>query len=100
VPSAPNPALPPGALSAPAAEINTGAGAAQAIGTAAAGKLAGAVAPHFLAAIAGFTGNYVAQTVLVDLTSAGASAFWDDLQQYVRTHKIDLGPFDFIKGDF
>jgi hypothetical protein len=48
------------------------------------GKLAGAVAPHGLAATSGFTGSIVAQTVVVDLSAGTLTAFWDD--QTVSTH--------------
>lgn len=74
-------------------------GAAQTV-TGLGGKSIGAVAPHWLEAIAGFTGNYITQTVMVDLHAAAASAFWEDLQKYVNTHNIDLGPVNFIKGEF
>jgi hypothetical protein len=36
---------------------------------------------------------------MVDLHTATASAFWDELQNYVNTHDVDLGPFNFIKAD-
>ncbi|WP_292449450.1 hypothetical protein, partial [Methylibium sp.] len=58
-----------------------------------------AVAPHVAQAASGVTSNIAVQTVLVDLHAAAASAFWDDLQDYVRTHNIDLGPLNFIKGE-
>jgi len=64
------------------------------------GKLAGGIAPHLIAPASGFFGSIVTQTVLVDLSAAAASAFWDDLQRYVRTHNVELGPFDFVKGEF
>jgi hypothetical protein len=38
--------------------------------------------------------------IVVDGSSAAASAFFDDLQSYVRTHNVNLGPFNFIKTDF
>jgi RHS repeat-associated protein len=64
------------------------------------GRALGAVAPHVFQAASGFTGSIVAQTVLVDLHAAAVSEGWDDLQEYVRTHDVDLGPFDFLTFDW
>ncbi|WP_034411029.1 toxin TcdB middle/N-terminal domain-containing protein [Derxia gummosa] len=74
--------------------------AAAKVGAGIGGKVAGAVAPHLIAPAGGFFGSVVTQTVLVDLSAAAASAFWDDIQEYVRTHQVNLGPFDFVKQDF
>jgi hypothetical protein len=38
--------------------------------------------------------------VLVDVSAGLVTTYWDDIQEYVRTHNVDLGPFDFIKGDW
>lgn len=39
------------------------------------------------------------QTVLVDAAAGGTAAWFDDLQQYLRTHDVNLGPFNFIAFD-
>jgi hypothetical protein len=57
-----------------------------------ASKIGGAVLPHVAASTAGFTGSYLVQTIAVDLSSAAASGFWDDIKQYVRTHVVNIGP--------
>jgi RHS repeat-associated protein len=99
-PSNPPAGLPANAPTAPTAPVNSFGDAAATVGKGLAGKVAGAVFPHVAAATSGFTGSIITQTVLVDLNAAAASALWDDLQEYVRTHNVELGPFDFIKGDF
>jgi RHS repeat-associated protein len=94
-------AIPPGpGPTPPAPEINTVGGALNQIGTAAAGKAAGVVLPYAAAATAGITGNIITQTIVVDVAASSTAAFFDDLQEYVRTHNVDLGPFNFIKGSF
>lgn len=80
--------------------VNSVGDAAAQVGGKLAGRVGGALFPHAAAATAGFTGSIVTQTVLVDLHAAVVSEFWDDLQEYVRTHNIDLGPFNVVKGDF
>ncbi|WP_345801300.1 toxin TcdB middle/N-terminal domain-containing protein [Microbacterium sp. AZCO] len=97
---APGGAVPGGGATPPAAEINTLGGAAQKIGTEAAGRVAAAVGPHVAAAFAPYAASYIVQTALVDLTAAGGAGFFDDLKEYVRTHNVDLGPFNFIKTDW
>ncbi|MBA3588460.1 toxin TcdB middle/N-terminal domain-containing protein [Methylibium sp.] len=83
----------------PATPVNSFSDAAGKVGTGLLGKGAGAVAPHVAQAASGVTSNIAVQTVLVDLHAAAASAFWDDLQDYVRTHNVDLGPLNFIRGE-
>ncbi len=51
-------------------------------------------------AAAPIAGSYLVQTIIVDISAAGTAAFFDDLQEYVRTHKVGLGPSNFIKGEF
>ena len=86
---------PPG----PTTPVNNFGDAVGKVGTGLAGKTAGALFPHVAAATAGFTGSIITQTVAVDVLTAGpGSLFWDDLQDYLRTHNVDLGPFDFVKG--
>ncbi len=89
-----------GGLTPPAAEINTAGGVASKLGTEAAGRFVSAAAPHIAGAFAPYAGMYAVQAAIVDLTAAGGAGFFDDIQQYVRTHNIDLGPFNFIKSDF
>lgn len=96
----PGAAVPAGGATPPATEINTLGGVATKIGTEAAGRVAAAVGPHVAAAFAPYAASYAVQTTLVDLTAAGSAGFFDDLKQYVRTHNVDLGPFNFIKSDF
>jgi len=100
-PSGSGSGLPPSSAPAgpPAAPITNLGDAAAKVSTDLATKAAGALVPHAATASAGFTGALVVQTIAVDLTAAGSTAFWDDLQGYVRTHNVNLGPFNFIKGD-
>lgn len=90
----------PGAAPAAPPPVNDFGDAMGKVATGFAGKVAGAAAPHVAAAIAPIAASYVVQTILVDLHAAAGSAFFDDLQEYVRTHQVDLGPFNFIKSDF
>ena len=104
-PDPPPPSGPPGvpptpSLSGPPAPVNSLGGAFGQIGTAAAGRAAGVVAPYALAAVAPAAGNALVFAIIVDGGSAATSAFFDDLQEYVRTHNVNLGPFNFIKTDF
>jgi len=48
--------------------------------------------PAVASAVAPYAGT-VAQTILVDLHAAGASAFWADIKDYVRTHDVKIKPF-------
>jgi RHS repeat-associated protein len=91
------PAQPPLTTPPPVNDVGTALGQ---VGTGMAGRVGGAFFPHIAQAISGFTGSIVAQTVLVDLHAAVVSEYWDDLEQYLRTHDVNLGPFNFIKGDF
>lgn len=97
---APGAAAPGAGLTPPAAEINTATGVASKLGTEAAGRFVSAAAPHLAGAFAPYAGMYAVQAAIVDLTAAGGAGFFDDIQQYVRTHNVDLGPFNFIKSDF
>ncbi|WP_456844067.1 toxin TcdB middle/N-terminal domain-containing protein [Cellulomonas sp. P5_C6] len=93
----PNPPPPPLVTPPPVNSVGQALGAT---GGGLAGKFAGALLPHVAQAVAGFTGSVVAQTVVVDLASGVTADLWDDIQAYVRTHNIDLGPFNFLSGGF
>ena len=54
----------------------------------------------FASGITGFTGSIITQTVAVDLLAGTGSLLLTDLQQYLQTHRVDLGPFNFIKGSW
>ncbi len=104
-PDPPPPSGPPGlpsapSLTGPAAPVTSLGGAFNQVGTAALGRAAGVVAPYALAAVAPAAGNAIVFSIIVDGGSAATSAFFDDLQKYVRTHNVNLGPFNFIKTDF
>ncbi|WP_426625352.1 toxin TcdB middle/N-terminal domain-containing protein [Leifsonia sp. McL0607] len=96
----PGAGAPAGGLTPPASEINTATGAVEKLGTEAGGRIVSAAAPHIAGAIAPYAAIYPAQVVIVDLSAAGAAGFFDDIQQYVRTHKVDLKAFNFLKSDF
>jgi hypothetical protein len=51
--------------------------------------------PPVATALAPVAGSVIVQTVAVDLLSAGISAFWGDIKEYIRTHNVDISP---IKG--
>jgi RHS repeat-associated protein len=89
----------PPPVTGPPPPVNSPMAAAGQVGLGLAGKAAGALAPHAAGVLARYTGSIVVQTIMVDLHSAAASAFWDDLQNYVNTHNIDLGPFNLFKAD-
>jgi RHS repeat-associated protein len=90
---------PPQQLTGPPPPVNSPATAVGQTATGLGFKTLGAVAPHAAGAITRFTGSIFIQTIMVDLHTATASAFWDELQNYVNTHDVDLGPFNFIKAD-
>ena len=89
-----------GASGAGGSSISSVGDAAASVGGKLAGHYAGIAAPYAAAWAAPAAGNAWVQAIVVDAGSAAASALFDDLQDYVRTHNVDLGPFDFIKGDF
>jgi RHS repeat-associated protein len=88
-------ATPPAAAAAPSsAPTLLGAG----------GQLAARVlvpqAEIFASGITGFTGSIITQTIAVDLLAGTGSLLFTDLQQYLNTHRVDLGPFNFFKGSW
>lgn len=92
----------PGAAGAPAgspASVGDPWEAVGKVGTGLAGKGLGIAAPYATAAAAPVAGNPWVAAIVVDAGAAGAAALFDDLQDYVRTHNVDLGPFDFLKGE-
>ena len=99
-PAGPAGLAPAASLTGPPTQASTLGGAFNQIGSAALGRAAGVVAPYALAAAAPAAGNALVFAIVVDGSSAAASAFFDDLQKYVRTHNVNLGPFNFIKTDF
>lgn len=100
IPSAPPTGMPPSAVTPPPSSINNFGDAAMKTATGVVGKVGGALAPHAAAATAGFTGSVITQTVIVDIGASAAAGFFDDLQEYLRTHNVNLGPFNFVKSDF
>ncbi|NOK15896.1 toxin TcdB middle/N-terminal domain-containing protein [Corallococcus carmarthensis] len=58
-------------------------------------KLLGVGARYVAALAAQSAGSIITQTIIVDLHAAAATAFWEEVLNYVRTHKIDLGPVTF-----
>ena len=92
-------ALPPGtAPTAAPSSIGTVGGALEKVGTGLLGKVGGALFPYAAASVAGVTGSLLVQTIAVDLAAGPTTAFWDDIQRYLRTQ--NLGPFNFISGSF
>jgi hypothetical protein len=81
-------------------EINDVGAAFGKIGTAAAGRAGGVIAPYAAAALAPVAANAFVSAIVVDAGSASAAALFDDLQEYLKTHNVSLGPFDFAKSDF
>ncbi|MDQ1364935.1 MAG: hypothetical protein QOE57_977 [Acidimicrobiaceae bacterium] len=81
-------------------EINDLGAAFGKIGTAAAGRAGGVIAPYAAAALAPVAANAFVSAIVVDAGSASAAALFDDLQEYLKTHNVSLGPFDFVKSDF
>ena len=94
------PSIPSGAPTPPAQEFNTLGGAGGELAKAGLGKVAGTYAPYVAAWAAPAAANAFVRAILVDGSAAAGSAFFDDLQQYVRTHNVDLGPFTFLKSDW
>ncbi len=88
-----------GASGAGGSSISSVGDAAVSVGGKLAGHYGGIVAPYAAAWAAPAAGNAWVQAIIVDAGSAAVSALFEDLQDYVRTHNVDLGPFDFIKGD-
>ncbi|MES2742018.1 MAG: toxin TcdB middle/N-terminal domain-containing protein [Pseudomonadota bacterium] len=84
---------------APTPPVTTFGDAMAEVGKAAGGKFAGAAAPMATTALKPFAASLLVQVIVIDTHTAGATLFWDDIQQYVRTHDIDLGPFDFVKSE-
>ncbi|QIG39965.1 hypothetical protein G5T42_11120 [Microbacterium sp. 4R-513] len=96
----PGAGAPGGGLTGPPAPINDAGGVVSTLAPQALGRVGSAVAPHVAAALAPAAALYPVQVALVDLIAAGGAGFYDDIQEYVRTHNVDLGPFNFIKTDF
>lgn len=100
----PEPAMPAGAPTqapmTPPTPVNSIGEAGRQIAFGFLGKTLKEFFPLIASSTSRVTGSIVAQTVLVDLHAAALSAGWDDLEAYVRTHKIDLGPFDLFGGSF
>jgi len=95
------PGAPPAtSLTGPAPTANSFGGAMSQIGPAAGGRAAGVVLPYVAAALAPAAGNGFVWAILVDGGSAALSEEFDDLQKYIQTHNVNLGPFDFIKSDY
>ncbi|MGY3317467.1 toxin TcdB middle/N-terminal domain-containing protein [Arthrobacter sp. TE12232] len=91
---------PAGGLTGPPAEINTAGGVVGKLAPEVGGRFVAATAPRIAGAFAPYAALYPVQVALVDLNAAGGAGFFDDLKEYVRTHKVDLGPFNFIKSKF
>jgi RHS repeat-associated protein len=89
-----------GGLTGLPAPINNFSGAIGQTATGLAGHYGSALAPYALAWLAPAAGNGLVAAIIVDGGSAAVSGFFDDIQQYVRTHNVNLGPFNFIKTDF
>ena len=89
-----------GGLTGLPAPINSFSGAIGQTATGLAGHYGSALAPYALAWLAPAAGNGLVAAIIVDGGSAAVSGFFDDIQQYVRTHNVNLGPFNFIKTDF
>lgn len=83
----------------PSPPITTAEGTVSALGPAAAGKVAAAAGPAISFALRPFAASLIVQTIVIDSHAGGVTLFWDDIQPYVRTHNINLGPFSFISGD-
>ncbi|MCU1659769.1 MAG: hypothetical protein JWO57_4425 [Pseudonocardiales bacterium] len=100
-PGAGGPGIPSGgSLTGPPSPINNLPDAAIKVGTGVGTRIGGAVAPYVAAAVAPAAGNAFVFSILVDGGSAALSEEFDDLQKYLQTHSVNLGPFDFIKSDF
>jgi RHS repeat-associated protein len=100
-PGAGAPGMPaPPSLTGPPPPVNSLPAAAGQVGVGLAGRAAGAVLPYVGAALARAAGNAFVFSILVDGSSAALSEEFDDLQMYLQTHSVNLGPFNFIKSDF
>ena len=97
---APVPGGPTGGLTGPPAPINDFGAAATKVGTGLLARIGGALAPYVAAGVAPAAANGLVFAIVVDAGSAASSELFDDLQKYLQTHSVNLGPFDFIKSDF
>lgn len=82
---------------APTAPITTAQDTASALAQAAGGKALGAAMPAISFALRPFVA--IIQPIVIDSSAGVATLLWDDIQEYVRTHNVDLGPFNFISSD-
>ncbi len=96
----PLPGQPPSGLTGPPAPINDIGAAALKVGGGLAARLAGALAPYVAAGVAPAAANGFVFAIVVDSGAAASAELFDDLQKYLQTHSVNLGPFDFIKSDF
>ena len=94
------PGEPTGGLTGPPAPINDFGSAALKVGGGLLARIAGALAPYVAAGVAPAAANGIVFAVVVDAGSAASSELFDDLQKYLQTHSVNLGPFNFVKSDF
>jgi hypothetical protein len=100
-PGANIPGIPSGSgLTGPPPPITSFGDAAGKVGLGLLGRIGGALAPYVAAGAAPAAANGFVFGIVVDGGSAAASELFDDLQKYLRTHQVNLGPFDFVKSDF
>ena len=100
-PGANIPGMPAGSgLTGPPPPITSFGDAAGKVGLGLLGRIGGALAPYVAAGAAPAAANGFVFAIVVDGGSAAASELFDDLQKYLRTHQVNLGPFDFVKSDF
>ena len=94
------PGEPTGGLTGPPAPINDLGGAMLKVGGGLLARIAGALAPYLAAGVAPAAANGIVFAIVVDAGSAASSELFDDLQKYLQTHSVNLGPFNFVKSDF
>jgi len=81
----------------PTAPITTAQDTACALAQAAGGKALGAAMPAISFALRPFV--TIIRPIVIDSSAGVATLLWDDIQEYVRTHNINLGQFKFISSD-
>jgi hypothetical protein len=70
------------------------------LGTRELGRIGGIVGPHAAYAGAQVAGILAVQVFVVDAASGAWDLYIEDLKQYLRTHDVNLGPFNFFKQEW
>ncbi|WP_375772131.1 FG-GAP-like repeat-containing protein [Archangium gephyra] len=101
-----SPQAPPSGNAGMASELGRGAASAPGptslgdLGTRELGRIGGIVGPHAAHLGAQAAANLAVQVFIVDASAGAWDLYIEDLKQYLRTHDVNLGPFNFFKSEW